>query len=370
MSILHINLNYSQSSLYEQLSLHLIGNGCNINVFYPAIKGSEMGSVPSFLDQKVILNRYDRFFYNFRNKKIIKFMEKTYKLKKYKLLHAHSLFSNGNIAYTLHKKYKIPYIVAVRDTDINLFFKKMIHLRNKGIRILNNAEKIIFLSKSYKQKVLNNYVPEYLQKPFEKKIKIIPNGIDPFWLENKSLSKFKNNKITILSVGAINKRKNALTTARACQLFKEKYKLNVELILIGKIMDQKYFNKVKSYTFVKHIDFINKNELINYYRKADLFVLPSITETFGLVYAEAMSQGLPVLYSANEGFDQQFEDGKVGYPVNKYDIQDIAEKMYKALQNRGSLSENCIKLVDKFSWDQISKEYIQIYENVLKNVGL
>lgn len=367
MKVLHINLNYNQSTLYKDMSKHLIKHGIKMKMFYPAIEGNEIENSPDFLDQVTILNNFDRYFYNNRNKKVVNYLIENYNLGNYDVLHAHSLFSNGNIAFTLNKKYKIPYIVALRDTDINLFFKKMIHLRNRGIRILNNAEKIIFLSKSYKEKVFDNYIPKHLRESFEQKIELIPNGIDPFWHANKSLSipKNKNNKVTIISIGTINKRKNSLTTAKACQLFKEKYNLNVNLILIGKIIDQKYFDKVKSFPFVKHIDFINQNELINYYREADLLVLPSITETFGLVYAEAISQGLPVIYSAGEGFDQQFDDGVVGYSVNKYDIRDISEKMYKALQNRETLSENCIQLVDKFSWDKIAKKYLEIYNETL-----
>lgn len=40
--------------------------------------------------------------------------------------------------------------------------------------------------------------------------------------------------------------------------------------------------------------------------------MPSHKETFGLVYAEAMSQGLPIIYTKNQGFDGQFPDGYVG----------------------------------------------------------
>src|SRR5699024_8507886 len=119
MNILHVNLNYNQSSLYKQLSNHLISNGCKHRVFYPYIKGKSINNPPYFLEQKPVLNKYDRFFFNKRNKKIVNYMITESNLKDVNLIHAHSLFSNGMVAYTFKKKYQIPYLVAVRDTDIN-----------------------------------------------------------------------------------------------------------------------------------------------------------------------------------------------------------------------------------------------------------
>ena len=55
--------------------------------------------------------------------------------------------------------------------------------------------------------------------------------------------------------------------------------------------------------------------------------MPSFPETFGLVYVEAMSQGLPIIYTKGQGIDGYFEDGKVGYPVNTKDSNDIVKKL-------------------------------------------
>ena len=65
--------------------------------------------------------------------------------------------------------------------------------------------------------------------------------------------------------------------------------------------------------------------------------MPSYTESFGLVYAEAMSQKLPVIYSKGQGFDGQFEEGLVGYHVSPYDVKDIANGILKALENDSAI---------------------------------
>lgn len=85
------------------------------------------------------------------------------------MFHAHTLFSNGYIAWEAKKRLGIPYIVAVRDVDVNVFFKYRINLRKLGIEILKETERIIYLSKSYRNIVHLKYIPKELQEYFIKK---------------------------------------------------------------------------------------------------------------------------------------------------------------------------------------------------------
>src|SRR5699024_28970 len=119
-------------------------------------------------------------------------------------------------------------------TDINVFFKKMKHLKKQGIEVLLEASRIIFLSKPYRDKLLNEIISKDIKKQIKDKIEIIPNGIDVFWFNNMNKPiKSKHNKVQVLSVGVINKRKNILITAQACKLLREKYDINLELVLVG-----------------------------------------------------------------------------------------------------------------------------------------
>lgn len=369
MKSLHINFNYYNSSLYEHLSNHLIANGLNLKVYYPTRKFVELNNTPKFLDEDPILNKNDKFFFNKRHKNVLNHIEQKYNFKEIDILHAHSLFSNGNLAYSIKAKYDIPYVVAVRSTDINLHFKKLLHMRNKGIKILKKADRIIFLSPSYKEYLINKYVPTSLKEDFKRKSVVIPNGIDSFWFENINHTKRNSNKnkLKILSVGHINKRKNALLTAKAIQLFRERTGIDVELTLVGKVKDDDYFNKILRYDFVKHFSYQAKEDLKEIYRESDIMIIPSITETFGLVYAEAMSQGLPIIYSKGQGFDRQFDEGTVGYSVNSNNSNEIVDKMQLILKDYHYISNNCVSLIEKFSWDRISKEYIKIYKNILSS---
>ena len=94
--------------------------------------------------------------------------------------------------------------------------------------------------------------------------------------------------------------------------------------------------------------------------------MPSHTETFGLTYAEAMSQGLPVIYTRGQGFDKQFDDGVVGYSVSDTNVQELVQKIMECIKHYEKLSTNCVTNVTKFDWNYICNTYISIYEKMIK----
>lgn len=365
MSVLHINSNYEKSSLYSALSESLLNQGCNIKTIYPVAKNYKRNNLENHVHLGKILNKYDRYLFKYRARKILRYIEKNIDFNKYLLTHAHSLFSNGYISYLLKKKYNIPYIVAVRNTDLNRYFKKIFFLRSLGVDILKEASTIVLLSQPYKELLLENYIPFKYKDIIERKIKIIPNGIDEFWHKNVFEKKRKKPKsrVNILSVGTINENKNIFTSIKAAEILINQGK-DVQLNVIGAVRDQDVLDRIKKSCFVNYQQPIAKERLIEFYRGSDLFLMPSITETFGLVYAEAMSQGLPVLYSKGQGFDEQFPDGTVGYAVEKMDPVDIANKISLTLDNYHYISKNCIDLVERFDWERISKKYINIYKDI------
>lgn len=369
MKILHINSYYSVSKFYKNLYNKQKNNGLDIEVYVPVGNKIENYNYDFGSYTKIVnnYNKFDRFIFYIKHKKILYDIKEKYHIPNFQLIHAHSLFSNGYIAYKLNKSYGIPYIVAVRNTDVNIFFKYAIHMRKIGREILKNADKIIFLSNSYRDTVMNKYIPDRLKDIIKDKIEIIPNGIDEFWFMNKGVEKKikHTKKITILYVGGIDKNKNILTTVKAIKILMKKG-YNIDFIVTGKIKDYKIYKKLISNKFVYYNNPIEKEELIDVYKKSDIFVMPSITETFGLVYAEAMSQGLPVIYSKNQGFDGQFKNGEVGFAVESKNELELSEKILQIIDNYFNISKTAIDNVNKFSWDKIENEYNNIYSNILK----
>ena len=89
--------------------------------------------------------------------------------------------------------------------------------------------------------------------------------------------------------------------------------------------------------------------------------MPSFHESFGLVYAEAMSQGLPVVYTKGQGFDGQFAEGEVGYHAAADSAEDIAEKILLITEQYAQMSARCFERSRKFDWNLIAARYAQLY---------
>lgn len=367
MRILHINSYYSIGEFYRGLFDQQIKAGHTIRVFVPVPHGFKRKfDYDGYAEVVEVFSRIDRLFFHVKHQKILQKIRKCCHIPDYHIIHAHSLFSNGYIAYKLNKEYGVPFIVAVRDTDVNVFFKRMIHLRGLGVKILDSAKVIVFLSEPYKDITISKYVPKHMQKEMLRKSYVIPNGIDSYWLENINLKKIEKSdeSISILQVGEITKRKNALATAHAVEILNNQGH-NAKFAIVGALKNKAIFDKLITFPFVSYLGVQAKEELLHTYRKSDIFVMPSLTETFGLVYAEAMSQGLPVIYTRGQGFDGQFEEGVVGYSVDSKSPDDIARKMKMVLNCRVAVSERCTDLSKRYNWEVIANEYQQLYSRVV-----
>ena len=365
MKVLHINSYCSDSKFYKNLFIKQENHGLENTAYIPVSMRTDVSSM-DFGKNAVIskaFTDFDRLTFVKKHKKIFEDVQAKIDVKKYDLLHAHSLFSNGYIAYLLNKKYGIPYIVAVRDTDINFFFKRFVFMRKLGVEILTKAEKIIFISPSYQKHGLNPYVKNYLKSEFYMKSVVIPNGVDDFWIENISKKEKENisKQINVLCVARISKRKNLPTLVKACEKIKGH---EIKLTIIGKVEDKREFKRIQKSKVVSYIPPCDKEKLIEHYKKNDVFALLSHTETFGIVYLESMSQGVPVVYTRGQGFDGQIIEGRVGYSSSDYNVNEISEKILKAHRNKEELSENCLMEVKNFNWDFIAEKYKQLYESI------
>lgn len=367
MKILHINCNYIGTALHRIMINHLEDAEFKNTVFVPIYSKEQKKVFNSKSNEKVSVcfNKWDRLFYFLKQKKIQNAIESCCEpISQYNCVHAYTLLTDGNSARYLGKKYGIPYFVAIRDTDINDFFRLKPYLKPLGVRIMRDANKIYFLSEAYRKNVLEKHVPAKYRTEIENKSLVIPNGIDDFWLDNrftnrnyKEIEKRINNKeIKIICVGKICKRKNIPFLQKALAILRSQG-WKVSLTVVGEIESQNEMAAINKDPFTTYILPTNKQGLIKYYRDADLFVLASHTETFGLVYAEAMSQGLPVIYTREQGFDGQFPEGTVGYAVSDKDPTEIPEAIKRICKNYTLFSNNALENAESFRWSQICNQY-------------
>lgn len=372
--ILHITNDYSGSTVYKNLVRELDNNGLEQIVYNPFRESSRIGknkidfkTTHSQIIYSHILSKYaDRVLYKKKIKKIVQDIEAKIDLKTVKFIHAHTWYSDGGVAYELHKKYNIPYILAVRNTDLNVFLKYFLHERGYGQKILQNANKIIAISAVYKKRMLEDPRLSHIMSDVQQKLMVIPNGVDPFWIESKVVNRkiVENEKsIQILYIGKFNKGKNVFNLISAVKNHNHKIQNKIKLTLIGgggndekRILDS--IENDHSFEFVGKVDSLPV--LKSYYERSDFFTMPSKAETFGLVYIEALLQGLPVMYTQNEGIDG-FYDDSIGEKVEDTSVSAIERGLERLIQKRDHYSFDMEQLLENHDWKRIAEVYQKLY---------
>ncbi|WP_282138318.1 glycosyltransferase family 4 protein [Rossellomorea aquimaris] len=376
MELLHICSYYIGNKLYANLIKEFSKSEINQHVFIPLKNDSFTGSnqLPSEYKTinyyyKNILNRYDRFFYFNKTRKQFHEIERSIMSNsKIDFVHAHTLFSDGGTAYKLYQKYGINYIVNVRNTDINVFYKYGVHLRQFMYKVLLNAKAIVFISYAYKKQTLS-VLPSNVLDQIENKCYVIPNGIDNYWhekaLTHKDTSSSRSKRVKLLFIGLINKNKNLKTVIQACQLLNSRgYKVSLDVIGDGPLKKQckELTNKLNmEKTIIFHGYLTDMQSITKIMDNCDIFVMPSFKETFGLVYIEAMSRGIPVIYSQGQGIDGFFENGEVGYSVDPKNSEMLCNVVSKIIIDYNTISQNCLKRANNFQWNSVAEKFKRIY---------
>jgi D-inositol-3-phosphate glycosyltransferase len=107
--------------------------------------------------------------------------------------------------------------------------------------------------------------------------------------------------------------------------------------------------------------------LPNYYAAAEMVVMPSHYESFGMVALEAMAMGTPVIASEVGGLAYLVQDGVNGFHVPSRDPEALAERMYALLNDeicRELLGRQAREYAQKYDWSIITKRMVELYEKV------
>ena len=175
------------------------------------------------------------------------------------------------------------------------------------------------------------------------KIVVGCNTVDVEWFAKRSEEmreeeinemKKKYPSKNILYVGEFIERKGVINLIKAFEALNMK---DVGLILVGKGKEKdKYLKYIKEHDIrdVFFEGFVQKEKIVKYYKLADVFVLPSLNEVWGLVVNEAMACGLPVISSKLAGVTKDLiKDGINGYSIDPYNTGELTDKLSLILSN-------------------------------------
>jgi len=369
---LHICSDFAKQKIYTQLVNHLELAGVSQIVYAPVRTTEESEFVPTNFDNikyyfNHILRPHHRFFFRTKVRKVVKNLSSVVDLSKIDMIHAHFLFSDGAVAFQLKQKLKIPYIVSVRNTDIYTFMRYRPDLFWLVYAILREASHVIFLSPAYKT-IFLNLLNIRSRSLVNNKSVIVPNGVDSEWLKAvPSNSPDNPDVLRLLFVSDFSKNKNIAGLLKAVSLLSQNQPVLLTLVGDGGDGEELVMKllSLPEYNFVEYLGRINDMApLRKVYRDHDILVVPSFRETFGVVYIEALSQGLPIIYSRGQGVDGYFTPGTVSESVDPNDPVDIANKIIKLKERRWSMREECILQAKQFNWFRIAGIYKKIYSNV------
>ncbi len=269
------------------------------------------------------------------------------------IIHGHYLFPAGAAGVEIGKKHGIKTYVTAHGSDMFEMYKKQSFMRPAIKKVLKKADVVFAVSNALKDEILATNVPN-----IKNKTRLYWNSvdIDKFKDTTKSSFKLDNDKPIVLFVGNVIKRKNVDSLLEAKKLAKSDY----NLVVVGdgpllKQLKQKADN-------ISDVYFTGaRGDVENIIPGAGVLVLPSFSESFGLVLIEALACGKPVIGS-NVGGIKEIITPEVGLLINPDDSKTIAEAIDKMILDdefRNNLALNARNRAKDFSKVEIPYDEVK-----------
>lgn len=371
--IFHINTYYYTNRIHETIVKRLDDRGYLQTVLAPVSdrSGPREGAEEPAFRQAYIHNpkafRYlERYLWPLKTQKIRRLFEQLQTQRgRPDLICAHTLISNGVVAWLNWRKTGTPYVVAVRSSDVKTFLKPSGLFRRLAMAIIRDSAGLYTMSPAYVRSVRALF-PQSFHPVYDQKTVVIPNGADDFWFENRQLTLLPHGETTeLLFVGQLDSNKNVEAVIEAAKLLTKQGQI-VRLTVVG---DGPRSAALQQATYPFEVRFAgyvsDPKELLGFYRNAHLLVIPSIIETFGVAYVEAMSQGVPVIYTRNQGFDGFFPDGVFGHAVSAQNPEEIAQAIKRILADYAHYARNAFEHAPHFGWETSIDKFEELFGKTL-----
>jgi glycosyltransferase involved in cell wall biosynthesis len=287
---------------------------------------------------------------------------------RYDLEHYFFSMPTGLLTLLPNRHESIPSVISIRGSDVPGYdpFNRtveVIHSLTKPItrRIWKGADKVVALSDALAD-LARQTSPDI-------EYGVIPNGVDELHFSPPE-TREQGPELRLVTVARLLERKGIQVILQACG---QPETLPVELTIVGtgpyKDALQEQVNALDMGDRVRFAGYVSNDKLPALYGKMDAFVLPSETESFGLVFTEAMSCGLPILASDVGGIPETVRHGVDGFlcPPGRPELlranietlignRDLRARMGRAGRQR---------VIDRYTWHRVSEQYLETYNSIL-----
>jgi N-acetyl-alpha-D-glucosaminyl L-malate synthase BshA len=319
---------------------------------------------------EVAVSDYPLFEYQPYETELTSKMVDVVKYEKLDLLHVHYAIPHASAAFMAREILRsqgisIPFITTLHGTDITLVgkdpsFEPVITF------CINQSDAVTAVSESLRQSTYEHFATT-------REIHVIPNFVVPADAESATYKQMRckyalpDEKI-LCHVSNFRKVKRVEDVVAVFAKVNEK--VPSKLILVGDGPERYSIEKLcREYDICDRVIFIGKvRDTAHVLEIADIFLLPSETESFGLAALEAMAVGVPVISSNAGGIPEVNEHGVTGYLSNVGDVEEMVQNTLAILSTEHMLNtfkENALKRSHDFHLEKILPMYEKIYDDVL-----
>jgi len=221
------------------------------------------------------------------------------------------------------------------------------------------ADRIIAVSNFIKSKLISRYGID------ERKIAVVHNGVE---VTGEPLVKIAESEKVVLFYGRLTLQKGPDYFVEAAKKISD-FDPSIRFIIAGTgDMEARLISRVAELGLGKKVlftGFINQNEIPKIFQLADVFVMPSVSEPFGIIPLEAVYNNVPTIISRQSGVSEVL---KSALKVDFWDIDEMANKIISIINYRSlhhALKSHGAVEIKNFNWDTPAEKCVNVYNELL-----
>ena len=408
MKIVHVPRRFVQSdwggteTVILQISKSMLRNGHDVEVLcanalsqqnQDCIDGIRVRRFPYFypywgLDRgaKDLLDRKGGNIFSFSLMKALAHSENL------DVIHLHTGKRIGGIVRHIARKRKLPYVVSLHGGVLDVpdqekeswtapangsfEWGKALGWWVGARRVLDDSAAILCVGAEEQARMQRLYP--------EKRVLHLPNGVDIARFSHGSGERFRQlhgihpQAPVLLTVGRIDPQKNQLAVVHALPKLLEKHPA-LQFVMVGHVTNEAYHRQlhgdIESLGLGRHAKIIagldpSGQDLVDAYHAADIFLLPSVHEPFGIVILEAWAASRPVIASRVGGIPSFVGDGKNGLlfdPASDLELRDAVDRLLRDRRRANELAQTGRgKAGENYGWDTVTNRLLGIYQDVIR----
>jgi glycosyltransferase involved in cell wall biosynthesis len=360
MKILHIATHFGTTTVYNNLFAQLKALG-HMSTYIVSHRNHDYTALDGRYTQLIHLHFLYKLFSAVKAKLFGKHLLVKGIKGNFEVIHAHTVLADGLLALFIkkHLQPNCKLLVTVRSTDLKYRFRLMPWERPAFKKVLNAANVITVLSPAYRDRLLQ------IDKRWASKIKVVPNGLAENMSVDGAMTAVNDSK-DFLFVGRMIPRKNLHKMLLAYRRLRGANKEVGALYIVGG-NGPGWYGKIVRYLagLTQQVEFIGplpQQAVYEYMKQCKVLVAPSFSETFGLVYLEALANHMVVIGSKGEGVAGYFNEAQGFYLANPNSVKSI----FECLQKADAFTVRTPVDLTQFSWPRVAAAYSALYPINLK----